>query len=168
MQLNIKTAQIFLIFIAAALVIILPIYFYYAGSEDIYFISKESLEIHPLPHFVNPLKEDTGRALDALEYLKKNPDNKDFFTEVPESISFESISFENGSCNLVISFGIPDAALGSFHESRMLLTVFKTIKSINPSVKTFRIKVEGENNPFNHISTDFLMKLENDNIIVTN
>jgi len=167
MNLIIKTIQTTLIFAIAA-VIILSLYLYYAGNEDVYFINKKTLEIHSLPHFINPLKDDAARTLDALEYLKNNPDNKDFFTEVPDNINFESISFKDDKCQLVISFNSADDTAGSFHEDRMLLTVFKTIEAINPSIRIFHVKVEGDYNPFSHISTDFPMKLDNNNIIVTN
>lgn len=156
------------IFISVVFFILLSsLYFYLHGLEKVYFIDETNFNPAPKSYFINPLSGEQERLLQALSLLKTSQLPEGYSSEVPNNIVFNSVRFENDICYINISFKQNSGISGSFHEDRMLLSIFKTIKEFKPETEKFKIDITGAENPFKHISTRYYMTVRDNNISIT-
>jgi len=151
-----------------ALVFLSVTYFYISGLEKVYFIDDNTFNPAPKSLFINPVSSEENRIIKALNLLKSPQAFKGYSSEVPSSLIFNSVSFDNNICYIDISFKKDSGISSSYHEDRMLLSIFKTIKHFRPETEKFKINVKDGTSSFKHISTKYYMTIKNNNISITN
>jgi len=163
-----RFGKIIIIISLVALVFLSLIYFYMSGLEKVYFIDDNTFNPAPKSLFINPVSSEKNRIIKALNILKSPQPPEGYSSEVPSSIIFNSVHFDNNICYIDISFEKNSGVSSSYHEDRMLLSIFKTIKHFRPETEKFKLNITGGTSSFKHISTKYYMTIKDNNISITN
>jgi len=157
-----KFSYLFLIFF---MLVILIVYFSVYRRVNLYYVNDAGeLQSFRTEKIVFPLNKAKA-ARKVLEMLTEPGYMDNFNLEIADYMKVKKVEVERNHCVITAEWGNIGGNLSSFSEDMGLMVIFKSINGFNKNIDTFRF-VHINKNPFKHISTDFWIKLDNNNLII--
>lgn len=110
------------------------------GDVLLYYVSVDGLSFHPVPYQFSNKGQTIEMVKEALEQLRKMPENEDCQPSIPEEIIWSSLEMENS--NLILDFTAEYSKMESSREIFCRASIVKTLVQID-NIRTVEFKVTG-------------------------